>query len=238
MSGPWSDSPRAAGTAEAATAPGTVAVIDTALLARRLSAWAAGVQHLDVQVHPDWVERAGGGWAALWRSAGAEAGVAVHTPAHRLARHRLHRRLAALLCGGEPAPQALLSPLGRWCVLPPAELERHLMGLALALRPGVLRCCVHRPVRQALWSALGSAVEPLRALGAHAAAPPRDQLGWMPSQWACIGYGDLAQARLWPGRCLRRWVRLRLPCQLPRVAPGRRREAVVQAVAQVDAWLA
>jgi hypothetical protein len=38
---------------------------------------------------------------------------------------------------------------------------------------------------------------------------------WSPLEWACAGYADLAQARAWPQRSLRRLARLALPTQWP-----------------------
>jgi hypothetical protein len=132
-----------------------------------------------------------------------------------LARRRVMLRLYRRWCGPLPSLPDLDSAAGALGLLPREALQARLAALALHVRPGALRCCVERRARQALEAALGLAFTALHdaAQGGMPVTPA--QAAWTPLQWACVGYADLAAARVWPQRSLRRLVRLALPVAWP-----------------------
>lgn len=131
------------------------------------------------------------------------------------ARRRVMLRLFRRWCGPLPSLPELDHAAGALGLLPRDALQARLAALALHLRPGALRCCVERRARQALEAALGPAFAALHdaAQGGMPVTPA--QAAWAPLQWACVGYADLAAARAWPQRSLRRLVRLALPVAWP-----------------------
>lgn len=131
------------------------------------------------------------------------------------ARRRVMLRLFERWCGPLPALAALATPVGRLGLLERGPLLTRLCALALLGRPGALRCCVERRTRQALQQALGPAFDALNeaSQGGVPVAPAVAQ--WSPMEWASAGYADLAQARAWPQRSLRRLARLALPTKWP-----------------------
>jgi hypothetical protein len=132
-----------------------------------------------------------------------------------LARRRVMLRLYRRWCGPLPALPDLDHAAGALGLLPREALQARLAALALHLRPGALRCCVERRARQALEAALGPAFAALHE-GAQGGMPVTPaQAAWTPLHWACVGYADLAAARAWPQRSLRRLVRLALPVVWP-----------------------
>ncbi len=146
----------------------------------------------------------------------------------RIARHlmafaetgELARRRAAVVvyqrwCGPLPQPGALALSGGALGLCGREELLARLCSLALALRPGVLRCCVDGRVREMFRRALGESFEPLRGQ-AHGGRPVSARVARRePLTWACVGYRDAVRAGLLPARGLRRLVRLALPRYWP-----------------------
>ncbi len=136
------------------------------------------------------------------------------------ARRRLMLTLYRRWCGPLPDLRLLATPGGRLALQGRLGLLSRLCAVALAGRPGVLRCCVEIRARQALEGALGPAMSALREASRQGAVVPAHVAAWSPIQWACIGYADLALAGAWPHRGLRRLVRLALPARWP-VPEGR-----------------
>lgn len=115
-------------------------------------------------------------------------------------------------CGGLPMVERLLEPAARWVLLPRAALLQHLVGLALARRPGVLRCCLDRERREALKAAVGELWAPLWTQALEGGDPPDEVLiHWNAEQWSCQGYVDWIQLLGPQDGVLRRCVRLQLP---------------------------
>ena len=151
---------------------------------------------------------------ASWHEASRTASLVAGLPPGE-ARRRVMLRLFERWCGPLPALPALATPAGRLGLLERGPLLTRLCALALLGRPGALRCCVERRTRQALQQALGPVFEALNdaSQGGVPVAPAVAQ--WSPLEWACAGYADLAQARAWPQRSLRRLARLALPTKWP-----------------------
>lgn len=151
---------------------------------------------------------------ASWKRAAALRPLLQALPAGA-ARRGVMRHLFSQWCGPMPGLQDLQGPCGHLVLLGRVPMLSRLCALALAARPGALRCCVERPVRKALERALGPAFSPLRE-GAAGGMPVRaDVAAWMPIQWACVGYVDLLRAGLWRQAALLRLARLGLPSTLP-----------------------
>lgn len=137
-------------------------------------------------------------------------------------RRRVMARLFNRWCGPLPGLQDLDTPAGRLVLQDRLQLLSRLCALALLSRPGVLRCCVERHARQALEGALGPAIDSLRESSHDGPAVPGHVAAWVPIQWACVGYADLARIGAWSHRSLRRLARLALPMEWP--VPTRSRE--------------
>lgn len=135
---------------------------------------------------------------------------AIGAPAGSASRLAMMRLFLAEI-GGMPALATFLQPAARLALLPRADIQGRLCALALACRPGVLRCCVDKGARRALQNALGSAWEPVAALGRRGGTASEAQTSRTPLHWACVGYGDW-RAGLVPGEAvLHRLVGLSLP---------------------------
>jgi hypothetical protein len=131
----------------------------------------------------------------------------------------LRRRTALAVfrhwCGVLPQPEALTEGGACLALCSREELLARLCCLALALRPGVLRCCVDGRVRELMRRALGESFDRLRdqAQGGRPVSAPVARRE--PIAWACVGYRDLARAGLMRERSLRRCTRLSLPRHWP-----------------------
>jgi hypothetical protein len=145
---------------------------------------------------------------APWRSALRE------TPPGS-ARRRLLVDLFERWCGPLPSLLELATPAGRLATMPRLTMLTRLCALALAARPGAVRCCIERPARQGLEQALGPVLPLLRDASRGGVPVSSEVAAWSPMQWACAGYADLLRARGWRQRSLRRLVRLALPAALP-----------------------
>lgn len=113
--------------------------------------------------------------------------------------------------GGLPAATNLAAAEVQVALQGREQVVRSLARLALARRPGVLRCAVEREARQALRAVLGEAYAAVMAHSGRGRPVPSDVLRWTEMHWACVGYHDWAtllrpQDSLW-----RRMVRLSLP---------------------------
>jgi len=181
-----------------------------------LAAWLAELQaklfslpeHLDEAWHPLIVER----WPFL-------AQVIDGTAQGRL--------LGVLLLQdsrGAPPAQRLSLPEVRLALQDRAAIQRSLCALALARRPGVLRCCIDREARGSLRDALGELFDPLARLGLRGRPVSAEVAVWSPLHWACMGYMDWLELLVGDDRLFRRIVRLSLPPQLLAM-PKRRRQA-------------
>jgi len=131
------------------------------------------------------------------------------------ARRRVTLQLFRRWCGPLPALADLAAPGGRLALHARMPLLGRLCALALLSRPGVIRCCVERDVRQALEQGLGEAFGLLRELSDGGPPVSSYAASWAPMQWACAGYADLVRERAWPHRSLRRLARLALPAEWP-----------------------
>lgn len=113
--------------------------------------------------------------------------------------------------GGLPALRRFADPLPRLGLLPRGELLQRLCTLALARRPGVLRCCIDRTVRAPLQRALADNFAPLVAMSARGRPVEAEQAAWSPVQWACVGFADWSAALSAQDEPVRQLVRWSLP---------------------------
>ena len=128
------------------------------------------------------------------------------------------RRLAARLFEQHVAPLPDLARMAdrhaRVALLPREQILRQLCMLALARRPGALRCCIERQARQDLQAQLGAGYERLMSVSCGGRAPPEHTTRWTPMHWSCVGFFDWAALLHSSDRALRRLVRLSLPLGL------------------------
>lgn len=127
------------------------------------------------------------------------------------ARRRVIARLFPQLVAPWPALERLAQRPGRIVLLDRASMIRHWCLLALAGRPGVLRCCIERDARAALQAALGHAFEPLLSVSSRGRSVPERASAWTPAHWACVGYLDWTALLTTEDAALRRMARLSLP---------------------------
>jgi len=113
--------------------------------------------------------------------------------------------------GGWPALGRFADPLPRLGLLPRGELLHRLCALALARRPGVLRCCIDRSVRVPLQRALGETFAPLAAMSLRGRPVEAELAAWTPVQWACVGFADWSAALAADDAPVREMVRWSLP---------------------------
>lgn len=175
---------------------------------RRLAHWALAfdtkLSHLVHDLDTDWqapllspwafmeamsAERSGALWPRLWRS-------------------RLGQE------GAWPRLDQFEDPWWRLCLLPRAELLHRLCVLALARRPGVLRCCIDRSVRVPLQRALADAFPILSGFSLQGRPVDAVQAGWSPVEWACVGFLDWADMLGEDARLIQTLVRWSLPRQM------------------------
>jgi hypothetical protein len=182
--------------------PAPAVVLGAAQLAVLAQAFEQRLDALVDHVDASWED------VAAWRSAlrGTPPGAA---------RRRLLLALFERWCGPLPSLLELATPVGRLATMPRVPLLTRLCALALAGRPGAVRCCIERPARQGLEQALGPVLPLLRDSSRGGAPVSSEVAAWSPMQWACAGYADLLRARGWRQRSLRRLVRLALPVELP-----------------------
>jgi len=173
----------------------------------RLAAWAQAfesrLQDLVQQLDPSWQA-----------SLAPELAMLDHLP-DDVSRRRFITRWLRHRCRGWPQLHRWLEPSPRLVLLRRGPMLRQLCTLALARRPGVLRCVVERRARQALKEALGPNHEPLRLLSVSGRAAPDGVAEWSPLHWACVGYDDWVDMLRAEDRPVRRIVRLSLPQKRP-----------------------
>ena len=184
--------------------PGTANADDVPRLAECARAFERKLQGIEHDLDPEWREALRPTWPFL---EGLPAGVP---------RQQLVSRLLVTQMGGLPALERLLDPAARLVLLERPALLSRLCMLALARRPGMLRCCIERPVRQALMGALDEDFDVLMRLTLAGAPFRHEATGWVPMQWACAGYFDWAALLVSGDGVLRRIARLSLPRRLLR----------------------
>jgi hypothetical protein len=172
-----------------------VTASEAQLLAGRVLAWQRRVHTLAEDAHPSWRVR----WEAQgWPSDPA--------PAPALGVALFHR-----VCGTTPPLAALAGGHGALALLPRLLLVPRLVALALAGRPGVLRCCVLRSARDSLAQCLGESFDCLAAMSQGRPSVSAATAHLPPMAWAWVGWHELQCGTRWPARSLRRLVRLGLP---------------------------
>jgi hypothetical protein len=155
------------------------------------------------------LEGAAGGAHPTWLPAMAQRWPFLSFVTEEAPRARLLAR--ALAGAGLPDPLLLAAPDGQLACMAPGQRMRSLCVLALARRPGVLRCCVEKESRVALKGAVGDAAGPLAALSDGGRAVPHHVTTWTPQHWACTGFLDWCELPAGRDRLLRRLVGVSLP---------------------------
>lgn len=117
-------------------------------------------------------------------------------------------------CPSVPEAARLSTPEGYVTLLPRDALHQALAALALACRPGVLRCCIDRDARASLAGALGGFFEPLLAMSGLGAPVSAEAAAWSPLHWTCRGCVDWMAMTRPDDELLRRLVCLSLPAGL------------------------
>ena len=97
-------------------------------------------------------------------------------------------------CGGLPQLTEFNPSAARLALLSRAEIHAQLCILAIARRPGVLRCIVDKQTRQSMQAALGSALFALNALGRSSQRVVSVSANWQALRWVCIGFRDWQEA--------------------------------------------
>lgn len=174
---------------------------EVAALVTLARAFEAKLQRLQLDLDPSWQAELGHRWVCL-------------DPLPEAARAALRPALFIDLCGGLPSLERLMDPVARLVLLPRGELVGRLCALALARRPGVLRCCVDRQALGAMRQALGPHFDALMALSQRGRPLGDAAARWSPMHWACLGYFDWVSRLAPEDGVLRRVARLSLPPQL------------------------
>lgn len=209
-----------AGEPAAATPDRNVVQVAIALQRRIDAAWA--------EMDPSWRQLACRRWPFVEHFAVAR-------------RERWTSRL--LLLGHGPVPPAprLLAPEARLGLLSRDAQRRSLCLLAVARRPGLLRCCLERQARSSLREMLGAAYDRLVPLAQGGGGIGAEAASWSPLHWACVGFFDWAKLTRAEDRLLLRLVRLSLPDRLlgmqvrRQQAPGQvTRADALKALREVD----
>jgi len=168
-------------------------------LAQAAAAFQAKLSRLPDDVDPERLTQPGTPWGWL---------ASLRDP---LARQRAMVRLFPKILGTWPSIDRLLERAGRVALLDRAAMLRQWCLLALAGRPGVLRCCIDRQARDALKAMLGPAFDPMAAVGTRGRAVSERAGVWTPVHWACVGYMDWTALLQTQDSGLRRIARLSLP---------------------------
>jgi hypothetical protein len=147
-------------------------------LAQAAAAFDTKLRRLGDDIAPERLQMPASPWAWLDRLA--------DPLARRSAVVRLYRQFIAPW----PSLDRLLERHARIALLGRSAQWRTWCMLALAARPGVLRCCVAKEPRRALRETLGSAFEPLMSVSARGRATTGELAAWTPAHWACAGYLD------------------------------------------------
>jgi hypothetical protein len=182
-----------------------------ASLAAACRALEAALQSLPARMHASWQAPLAARWPVL------------DVVADEAARGRLAARLLVDECGGMPPADAVMLPEASVATADVATLLRNLCVLALACRPGALRCCVEREAKAALMRAVGNAGDALWSLSGQGRPVSSESAGWLPLEWACLGYVDWLLLPAGCHRLLRRLLAVSLPCGL--LGMARRRGA-------------
>ena len=168
-----------------------------------VASFALSLQHklLQLQQHLD------GSWTPLFE----DRWPFLRELGERSAAARLGADLFLAQAGGVPPACDVAAQPVQLALLPRPRVVRSLAVLALAGRPGVLRCAVGREARQGLRDMLDTAYEPVLGCSGSGRPVPHEVLGWTETHWACVGYHDWTsllrpQDSLW-----RRMVRVSLP---------------------------
>jgi hypothetical protein len=111
------------------------------------------------------------------------------------ARRSLTSRLFISHLGGLLPLHRLVHPMLRIALLPRPDLLNRLCALAIARRPGVLRSCIDRQVRDSMRQALLDMFDPLMQLSRQGRPVDEATASWSPIIWACVGYVDWQQTR-------------------------------------------
>lgn len=201
------------------TAPAVAELAEGAL------AFEAKLRALPGDLHADWQRDADSPWALLLQLPEGPA------------RERAAAGLFAAHCGPLPALPRLLDAAGAWVLQDRPTLTRLFCALAIARRPGVLRCCIEKSARLALRAALGEWFGRLAALAPSGRGVPAQVAHWSPMHWACIGYWDWATLLQPDDGPLRRMARLSLPRGLLGTGAARGAAAPDWPAAQALAWL-
>jgi hypothetical protein len=138
------------------------------------------------------------------------------------ARSSLLARLLLADASGRLSAQRLQTPEGRLALAGREAVVRNLCALALACRPGAVRCCIDRTAKQALAAVLGELFGVLQASSPHGRAVRHDVAAWSPLHWACLGYLDWLKLVGPEEPLLRRVVHMSLPRHLLGMATRRR----------------
>jgi hypothetical protein len=93
-------------------------------------------------------------------------------------------------CGGLPPLVEFSHSAARLALLPRVEIHTQLCALAIARRPGVLRCCIDKQKRLALRTALGPTFLALNTLARSSKAVSILVTDWPVLRWVCVGYRD------------------------------------------------
>lgn len=168
-------------------------------LAQAAAAFQSKLARLPDDVDPERIAQPGTPWS--WLAALRNAA----------ARQRVLARLFPQLVAPWPPLARLTERAGRIALLDRPTLLRHWCLLALAGRPGVLRCCIDRGARTALQAELGAAFEPLLSVSTRGRSVSERASIWTPAHWACVGYLDWAALLTTEDAALRRMARLSLP---------------------------
>ncbi|UXH78285.1 type III secretion protein HrpB4 [Roseateles amylovorans] len=113
--------------------------------------------------------------------------------------------------GGLPRLRRFADPLTRLCLLPRGDLLHRLCTIALARRPGVLRCCIDRSVRAPLQRALGDSFDALAAMSRSGKPVDAATANWSPVVWACVGFADWSAQLAPEDDAVRQIVQLSMP---------------------------